>query len=519
MTPHCPGHESRDRLLDEAVRAILSSVDLQVVLERAGTLLREQFGATRLSIHRCVEDAEESLEVLLVDDPKRERSSEPLRRGARIPLEGSASGRAVRERRPFVLHDLASGRTGLREEKELAPLGYGALICFPLVFEDRVLGTLEIAHAPREGLLDCCLETAGRMANLLAIALHNSLMVDEVRRLNRALDRENTLLKEQIRQTRGESRYIAESSRMRAVVDKVKLVAPEETTVLIRGETGTGKEGLARMVHELSPRFGGPLVVVNLGALPEPLIESELFGYEKGAFTGAIRRKAGRFEQADGGTIFLDEVGDAPPSVQVRLLRALQEKEISRVGGAEAVKVNARVVAATNRDLEQMVETGAFRRDLYYRLNIFPIHVPPLRERREDIRALAMYFLGRLSARMHRKPPSVSDAVWSRLEVHDWPGNVRELENLLERALILSPGNELVPPEIGISQKAIHPPVGAAGPAERVPSFDDATRAILQRAMDATGGRIYGPGGAAALLGLKPTTLQGKLHKYGMKGE
>jgi formate hydrogenlyase transcriptional activator len=254
-----------------------------------------------------------------------------------------------------------------------------------------------------------------------------------------------------------------------------------------------------------------------------------LFGYEKGAFTGAIRRKAGRFEQAEEGTIFLDEVGDAPPSVQVRLLRVLQEREVVRVGGGEGVKVNVRVVAATNRDLEQMVETGAFRRDLYYRLNIFPIHLPPLREHREDIRSLGAYFLSHMSARMHRKPPVVSEAVWRLLEAHDWPGNVRELENILERALILSPGEELVVPPVGASETtAARQPaaaaekrsVSSAAAAESkatVPSFDDATRDLLRRALEAAGGRIYGPGGAADLLRLKPTTLQGKLRKYGLR--
>jgi formate hydrogenlyase transcriptional activator len=520
MDVHCPGHEKRSQLLDEAVRAVLSSVDMHVVVERAASLLRDHFGTTRLSIHRCVDDAAGTLEVLLVDDP-RHAGSDPVRVGARIPIEGSASGAAVTSRRPFVVEDLATRRTGLREEKDLAPLGYGALVSFPLIFEDRVLGTLEIVHAPREGLLDCCMETAGRVAALLAIALHNSLMVEEVRRLNRLLGRENTLLKEQIRQARGESRYIAESARMREVLDKVKLVAPSETTVLIRGETGTGKEGLARMVHELSPRFGGPFVVVNLGAIPETLIESELFGYEKGAFTGAIRRKLGRFEQAEEGTIFLDEVGDAPPAVQVRLLRVLQEKEVVRVGGDEGVKVDVRVVAATNRNLERMVESGAFRQDLYYRLNVFPIRLPPLREHREDLRALGAYFLSRLSARMHRKPPVVPEAAWRRLEAYDWPGNVRELENLIERALILSPGDELVVPSVGAVEQA--PPPSASGAAAAsgasVPTFDDAMRDLLGRALEAASGRIYGPGGAADLLRLKPTTLQGKLRKYGLKGD
>jgi formate hydrogenlyase transcriptional activator len=284
--------------------------------------------------------------------------------------------------------------------------------------------------------------------------------------------------------------------------------------VLIRGETGTGKEGLARMVHEFSPRFNAPFVPVNLGAMPEGLIESELFGHEKGAFTGASRRRPGRFEQADGGTLFLDEVGDAPPSVQVRLLRVLQERVIERVGGTEPVAVDVRVVAATNRNLEEMVARGTFRADLYYRLAVFPIELPPLRDRREEIRPLASHFLGRHAALMHRRPPRVSDDVWRALEAHDWPGNVRELENFVQRALILSPGPELTLPDLpaGAGRPAAVEPLPAAAPGH----FDDEVRGVIERALDHAGGRVYGPGGAAALLGLRPTTLQGKMKKYGI---
>jgi formate hydrogenlyase transcriptional activator len=266
------------------------------------------------------------------------------------------------------------------------------------------------------------------------------------------------------------------------------------------------------MVHEFSPRFHAPFVAVNLGAMPEGLIESELFGHEKGAFTGATRRRAGRFEQADGGTIFLDEVGDAPPSVQVRLLRVLQERVVERVGGTEPVRVDVRVVAATNRDLEEMVARGTFRSDLYYRLAVFPVELPPLRERVEEIRPLALHVLAREAALMHRRPPRVSDDTWSALESHGWPGNVRELENLLQRALILSPGNELLLPDLPSPRIRAAPP--ATGPAAE--RFEDAVRTLLEGALERCGGRIYGPSGAAALLGLRPTTLQGKLRKYGI---
>jgi formate hydrogenlyase transcriptional activator len=338
-------------------------------------------------------------------------------------------------------------------------------------------------------------------------------MVAEIQRLNRLLGRENELLKEEIRQIKRDTRYLAESPAMRQVLERVRLVAPSGSTVLIRGETGTGKEGLARLIHEFSPRFNAPFVPVNLGAIPESLIESELFGHEKGAFTGAARRKAGRFEQAGGGTLFLDEVGDAPPSVQVRLLRVLQEREVQRVGGTASVEVDVRVVAATNRDLERMVQQGTFRADLYYRLSVFPVEVPPLRDRPEDVRPLASYFLARQAALMHRRPPAVPEGAWRALEGHAWPGNVRELENLMQRALILSPGPELVLPEIPA------PPSrrGEAGRGGGTPGrFDDEVRALVERALRACGGRIYGERGAAALLGLRPTTLQGKMRRYGI---
>ena len=501
-------HDIHERIVEEAIEAVLTTVHMPTVLERTGRLLNRRFGETRIAIHRLVESEAGRAEVALVSDPLHP----PTDVGTRFDLAGTAAGEALATRAPVVVDPLSASHPRFREEARLVELGYGSLVSFPLVFEDQVLGTLDIAHPPREGLLDCCFQVARQVAHLVAIALHNSLMVEEVRRLNRLLDRENALLKDEIRQIRRDARYVADSPRMRQVVERVRLAAPRDTTVLVRGETGTGKEGLARLVHDLSPRFGAPFVVVNLGALPESLVESELFGHEKGAFTGALRRRPGRFEQAEGGTIFLDEVGDAPPPVQVRLLRVLQEREIQRVGGTDAIRVDVRVVAATNRDLEAMVAAGTFRQDLYYRLAVFPVFLPPLRERREDLRPLAEALLARHAAAMHRKPPRVPEEVWRALEAHPWPGNVRELENFLQRALILSPGPELALPDLP------RPAAAAPGAPERAPPgrFDDEVRSVIERALAAAGGRIYGPRGAAALLGLKPTTLQGKMRKHGI---
>jgi formate hydrogenlyase transcriptional activator len=502
-------HDAHERIVEEAVQAVLSTVDLESVLARTGELLERRFGATRVVIHRLDGQPAGQALVALVADPRHPASEV----GSVFGLPGTAAGRAVVSREPVVVESVRSEGGRFSDEARLAALGYGSLAAFPLLFEGQVLGVLEIAHPPQAGLLDCCFDVARRVAQLVAIALHNSLLVEEVRRLNRLLGKENTLLKEELRRIRSDARYVAESAPMRAVVEQVRRVAPSETTVLVRGETGTGKEGLARMVHDLSPRFEKPFVPVNLAAIPEGLVESELFGHEKGAFTGAVRRRPGRFEQADGGTIFLDEVGDAPAAVQVRLLRVLQERELSRVGGSETVRVDVRVVAATNKDLERMVASGAFREDLYYRLAVFPIRLPPLRERPSDLRPLAAWFVERQAALMHRRPPSIPDRFWQVVESHPWPGNVRELENYVQRALILSPGPELEPPApLSLGQKA---PAGAA-PAGPPGAFDDEVKALLERALAACGGRIYGAGGAAVLLGMAPTTLQGKLKRYGV---
>jgi len=499
-------HDVHERIVEEAIQAVLATVELDVVLERTGRLLERRFGATRVAVHRLDGQPPGRALTALVADPRHPATEV----GRVFDLAGTATGRAVETRQPVVVDPIDGASPRFRDEPALAALGYGSLVSFPLVVEDRVLGALEIAHPPAEGLLDCCFQVARQVASLVAIALHNSLLVGEVRRLNGLLGRENALLKEELRQVRQDAGYVAESPQMREVLEQVRRVAPSETTVLVRGETGTGKEGLARMVHERSPRREAPFVPVNLAAIPEGLIESELFGHEKGAFTGALRRRAGRFEQADGGTIFLDEVGDAPASVQVRLLRVLQERELTRVGGAEAVKVDVRVVAATNRDLEAAVAAGTFRQDLYYRLAVFPVRLPPLRERPADLRPLAEHFLRRHAAAMHRRPPEVPEAFWRALAAHAWPGNVRELENYVQRALILSPGAVLeVPEQLGGAAR----PATAARP---VGTFEDEARAVIERALTEAGGRVYGPQGAAALLGLKPTTLQGKMKRYGI---
>jgi formate hydrogenlyase transcriptional activator len=293
---------------------------------------------------------------------------------------------------------------------------------------------------------------------------------------------------------------------LRAVLSHVTTVAPTDATVLISGETGTGKELIARAVHELSPRHNHNLVKLNCAAIPAGLLESELFGHERGAFTGALMQKKGRFELADGGSLFLDEIGDISLELQPKLLRAVQEQEFERLGSARTIEVNVRMIAATHRDLPALIQEGKFREDLFYRLNVFPIEIPPLRERRDDIPLLVNYFVSTLSRRMGKQIESIPENAMNALTNHPWRGNVRELANFIERAVILSHGSELQMPIAGLSSS--HSRVFA--PAS---SFAQAERNVIIDALKAASGQISGRGGAAERLGLKRTTLQNKMRK------
>jgi len=511
MVQHCHARGKRGEIIDEFVTTVLASVEMPEVLDRTARLLRKHYGRTRVGITLVARDDPTQAEVLMVDDP----ATEDTQAGIRFPMAGTLFEQVVTSGQAATIGQAGPDGGEYAEQSQLVELGYGTLACFPLRVEDQVIGTLDIAHQPQCGLLCECTDTAGRIARLVGVALHNSMLVAEVRRLNRELNRENAYLWGQLRMSPAENRYVAHSGLMKQVLEQAQRVAPSETTVLIRGETGTGKEGLARQIHEFSGRSSTPFVVVNVGAIPETLIESELFGHERGAFTGATARRLGKFEQAEGGTLFLDEIGDAPASVQVKLLRALQEKEIQRVGGDRDIPVDVRVVAATHRRLDRMIEDGTFRSDLYYRLAIFPLHLPPLRERRDDIRPLAEHFVQRHAAKLNRRTPSVPDRVMRALEARDWPGNIRELENFLERAMIISRGDTLELPDEPGFQPRSH--TSSPGTALAPGSFEDEVGQLLRRAMEATGGKIYGRDGAAAVLGLKPTTLQGKLKRYGLK--
>ena len=333
------------------------------------------------------------------------------------------------------------------------------------------------------------------------------------------LQAHNEYLLEEIRSVHNFGDIIGKSASLRKVEQQIDLVAPTQATVLITGESGTGKELVARAVHERSPRRDRPMVTVNCGAVPEALFESEFFGHARGAFTGALRDKAGRFELADGGTLFLDEIGEVPLPMQAKLLRVIQEQEVERIGDTRVRKINVRIIAATNRDLKAEVEAGRFRQDLFYRLSVFPIENPPLRERREDIPHLAEHFIRNAAKRMNCRAQKFTATAARQLSAHDWPGNVRELQNTVERAVILAQGGPL----------QFDPPASSRQPAASAPQIPDAT-AVLTRAdlkqreresiataLAQTGGKIFGNNGAAALLGMKPTTLLSRIKTLGLK--
>jgi formate hydrogenlyase transcriptional activator len=488
--------------------------------------------------------AAESCWILLQDPPSGDLVTIEFRgqgaaayADARIPIDArSITGMVFTRMEPVFVPDAADDPRWFDPERVKAA-GLGSVFTVPLVYEGRAIGVVGLdsplftADTPPTG------DDIARLRAIAAIAAAGvcharslEAVERERERLRQLLEQRRQMrdeighLREQVRDARAWGSIVGQSATFQEVLSKVALVAPADSTVLLVGETGTGKEIVARALHDQSRRARNPFVAVNCAALPETLVESELFGYEKGAFTGALSRKAGKFEQADRGTMFLDEIGDLPAQAQAKLLRVLQEREVQRVGGLKPIPVNVRLVAATNQDLEACMGTGQFRADLFYRLSVFPIRLPPLRERREDIPLLVDYFLRRFAEQQHKRMPRLGADVLDRLTAYDWPGNVRELQNVVERAVILARGPVL---EIDLFALRDLPPAPppAAEPPPREPMrpsgtvvrFSDAERLAITRALELAGWRISGRGGAAEALGLKPTTLHAKMKKLGIR--
>jgi transcriptional regulator with GAF, ATPase, and Fis domain len=384
-----------------------------------------------------------------------------------------------------------------------------------LQFRGQVLGVLAVFS--RRKLPDDVNDWLRIFANHAAVAIGNARAFEEIEFLKQRLEEEVSYLREEVSEVRGVGNLVGESPALRKVQQQIDLVAPTQATVLITGESGTGKELVARAIHERSPRHERPMITVNCSAIPEALFESEFFGHARGAFTGAQRDKPGRFELANGGTLFLDEIGELALPMQAKLLRVLQEQEVERVGEIRARKINVRVVAATNRNLAAEVEAGRFRQDLFYRLSVFPIENPPLRERREDIPRLAEHFIRTAAKRMNRKPPKFTNAAARQLSARDWPGNVRELQNAVERAVILSRGNPLVFDETSVPPKVQASALGQGASMLTRSELKERERESLVAALAQTRGKIFGPDGAAALLGMKPTTLASRIKVLGIQ--
>jgi transcriptional regulator with GAF, ATPase, and Fis domain len=420
------------------------------------------------------------------------------------------------------------GEVSIQNRLELDPVASRLLpISHPTLKKPTLMRLLLQIEGKRLGILGVIGESsngftaqhAGLMALLqkpLSIALSNALQYREVLKLKEIVDSENRELNRELRRQTS-SKIVGAKFGLRHVMHMVEQVARLNSPVLLLGETGVGKEIIANAIHYASTRKKSPFIKVNCGAIPESLIDSELFGHERGAFTGAVNQKRGRFERADKGTIFLDEIGELPPQAQVRMLRVLQQKEIERVGGSQTVQIDTRIIAATNRNLESMVHEGRFREDLWYRLNVFPITIPPLRHRKEDIPALVDHFIEQKSIELKvHTPPELSEGEMERLRSHDWPGNVRELENLIERALIYCRdsdrrmdllSNSLSSPVPDIGKDILQPEPGG------LLSLDEVVANQIRLALQMAKGKVYGPGGAAELLRINHNTLRSRMRK------
>ncbi|MGA9060088.1 MAG: sigma 54-interacting transcriptional regulator [Terracidiphilus sp.] len=426
----------------------------------------------------------------------------------------SPAGQAFRTRRPVIVNRIGHWPFAPESVKHLTAMGMESGVWVPLIHRERTLGAMMVASRVESAFSQRDAEMLGQVAGQMAMAVNNALAFKQIAELRDRLTQEKQYLEEEINVEHRFEDIVGESTGLRNVLRQIETVAPTDATVLIQGETGTGKELLARAIHRLSPRSERTFIKLNCAAIPAGLLESELFGHEKGAFTGAIARKIGRLELAHEGTLFLDEVGELPLDLQPKLLRALQEREIERLGGTRPIPVNVRLIAASNRDLAKMVAEKQFRSDLFYRLKVFPVYAPPLRERAADIPILVRHFVSRHARRMGKTIETIPPEAMAALIAWKWPGNIRELENFLERAVILSRGPVLHVPLAELEAIEGEEEESAA---EANATLQAAERDHILRALREAKGIIGGPGGAAERLGVKRTTLNSKMKKLGIE--
>jgi formate hydrogenlyase transcriptional activator len=492
----------RLRLLLDLTNTLVSNLVTRDLLRTISASIRQFMHCDAVSV--CLPDREpRQLRSVTIEFPE---SKGFVKEDSLRPVEGSVIGKTFETGKPLVLRT-ATELSGPEHDLAFAE-GIEFCCCLPLISRNRTLGVLALGWRDENAFSSEDIEFLMRVAGQVALAIENALAYREIAELKDRLAQEKLYLEGEIRSEADFEGIIGLSSALRHVLQLVETVAASDSTVLLLGETGTGKELIARAIHDRSRRKDRTLIKLNCAAFPTGLLESELFGHERGAFTGAITQKTGRLELADQGTLFLDEVGDIPLEVQPKLLRALQEREFERLGSTRTKKVDVRMVAATNCDLQKMVAEKQFRSDLYYRLNVIPIRIPPLRERPEDIPLLVRYFAQKYARRAQKRIESISAASMRNLARWHWPGNVRELENLVERAVVLSRGEKL---EILVPELANGSVSTAAAGLDKFEKQDTIVRILKD-----TKGRVGGPDGAAARMGLKRTTLITRMKKLGI---
>jgi len=501
--PGLQSENERLKLLLDMTNVLVSNLKCRDVLRAVSASIRQVMRYDVVGV--WVPDSEQVLlRQLAMDFPE---SNGFVTEDSVQPVEGSIVGRVFKTGKPIVL-DVIGEQVAPEEAREVHAEALESGCALPLISRGRTLGVLTLGSRVENSVspedVDFLLQAAGQVA----IAIDNALAYREIAELKDKLAQEKLYLEDEIRGEMDFEGIVGQSSALRHVLNLVETVAPSDSTVLLLGETGTGKELIARAIHERSLRRERTFVKLNCAAIPTGLLESELFGHERGAFTGAIAQKIGRLELADQGSLFLDEVGDIPIEIQPKLLRALQEREFERLGSTRTKKVDIRLVAATNRDLEKMMENREFRSDLYYRLNVFPIRIPPLRERPEDIPLLARYFIQKHGRRMNKEIESIPAAAMRKLSSWHWPGNIRELENFIERSVILTHGTALQAPIGELSNNGRNVPVVGTREANE--------RDEIVRVLKITDGRVAGTDGAAARMDIKRTTLISRMKKLGI---
>jgi len=512
--------EERWRTLLEINNAIITNLSQEALLRSIAEALRRVIPFDRAALTLYLPDRN----VFRIAAIEGGSVSEYLKTGAEFGAQESSMGWVFHNQRPILRRDLRQEQQ-YSNERLLAREGMRSHCLVPLIARGKSIGTLNVASGTQNQYSEAAAEFLQEVANQVGLAVENMKSYEEIAALKARLEKENIYLQEEISNEHSFEEIVGSSPALMEVLRAVTQVAPTDSTVLIHGETGTGKELIARAIHERSLRKERPLVRVDCSAISAGLVESELFGHTKGAFTGAFERRTGRFELADGGTVFLDEIGELPLETQVKLLRVLQEHEFEPVGSSRPVRVDVRVIAATNRNLQEAVREGRFRSDLFYRLHVFPLEVPPLRERRSDIPRLVTSCLSRFSKKFHKRVDGVSQETMERLMSYSWPGNIRELQNVMERAVILSPDSSLVLDQdlvpgsstAGVpqtpEQAAQEPPPSQS----QLSTLEEVERSHIIAALQATGGVIEGAKGAAKILNLHPNTLRHRMKKLGIR--